>query len=379
MPVGVLSAEQIQRIISDGVLKSDTTVTPRISPADSAIDAPLGDSMYEMKGSRRPNAQEPVLDVIQRYKKCAERITLPRDSATVLKKGSIYLIKLKWSVVLPAGLHIRATAKSSIGRLDALVRLVADNEPEFDRVSADKRADLYVEVAPLTFPLMIKPDLALSQLRFMRGNEEWCTVPHGALVAPFEDPPVLIPPPGGSIKTSHGDPSGVLLSLNLKPEETTGFIGYCAKNDITTAINPDLKGEYAAEDFWSPVQPGPADSVTIERDRFYIFRSVERFRVPEHLSVDCQAYSEGLGDIRIHYAGFAHPFFGDGHPKGGAPLIFEVRGHSVDTILRHGDSLAKVYFRRMSTPAKPPSDPSPYSNQELTLSRCFRPWTPAQP
>lgn len=201
-------------------------------------------------------------------------------------------------------------------------------------------------------------------------------MPHGALTALYEEPPVLIVPAGGKVKTSHGDPSGVLLSLNLEPENAkTGFVGYCAKNDIHQAIDPALKSEYDPREFWEPIQADPTKSVTIEKDRFYIFRSVERFCVPKHLSVDCQAYSEGLGDIRIHYAGFAHPFFGDNHSKGGAPLIFEVRGHSVNTILRHGDSLAKVYFRRMSIPAGQPSKPSSYSDQELTLSRCFKPWT----
>ena len=377
MPVGVLNSDQIGEIIADRVLKSDSTITPDLKPEDSAIDAPLGEYMYEMKGSRRPNAGQAVIDVIHDYKK-GERITLNSEAPTVLEKGNVYLIKLKWSVALPLGLCIRATAKSSIGRLDTLVRLVADCESEFDRVSTGRTAELYVEVAPLTFSIQVKPNLPLSQLRFMRGNEDWCTVPNGALMAPFEDPPVLVMPRRATLDDSHGDPSGVLLSLNLEPEETTGFVGYCAKKDIGEAIDPAKKDGYDPEAFWEPLKAGPGRTMTIEKDRFYIFRSVERFRVPAHLCVDCQAYSEALGDIRIHYAGFAHPFFGDGHPQGGAPLIFEVRGHSVDTFLRHGDSLAKVYFRRMSKPANKPTKPSVYSSQELKLSACFKNWPAAE-
>jgi hypothetical protein len=85
-----------------------------------------------------------------------------------------------------------------------------------------------------------------------------------------------------------------------------------------------------------------------------------------------QAYSESLGDIRIHYAGFAHPFFGFGRDNG-TPLIFEVRGHSMDTILSGEDVLAKVYFRRMSVPAKEDKKPT-YNEQELQLSACFKEW-----
>jgi deoxycytidine triphosphate deaminase len=92
------------------------------------------------------------------------------------------------------------------------------------------------------------------------------------------------------------------------------------------------------------------------------------------LAVDAQAYSESLGDIRIHYAGFAHPHFGHERPKG-TPLIFEVRGHNMDTILRDGDALAKVYFRRMSKNAKR-GKKDQYDAQELKLSGCFKDWQP---
>jgi len=75
----------------------------------------------------------------------------------------------------------------------------------------------------------------------------------------------------------------------------------------------------------------------------------------------------------IHYAGFAHPFFGF-ERNGGTPLIFEVRGHSVNTILRDGDALAKVHFRRMSRAAEP-DEAAQYNAQELQLSGCFKGWS----
>lgn len=380
MTIGVLNAEQVLRDIihkNPSVLKCDRDITE--SPEASSIDAPLGDCYYEMPGSCRPGAQHAVTDIIRTLR--GKRMPLTTEG-TILERGQTCLIPLSWGIALPKNICVRATAKSSIGRLDALVRLVADREPEFDRVGFGHTCNLYVEVAPLTFHLKVKSGKALSQLRFMKGDEDLCTVPVRELTD-YEDEPVLVGS-SNAIRPSEGDGRGVLLSLDTTPDERVGFIGFVARKDVSTAIDPGLRKvkheeddpRYDPHEFWEPVKAEEADAglVRIERDRFYIFRSVERFRIPRHLAVECQAYSEGMGDIRIHYAGFAHPWFG--HERAaGTPLIFEVRGHSVDTFLRHGDALAKVFFRRMSEPAPPPKpDNSSYDSQELNLSACFRPW-----
>jgi deoxycytidine triphosphate deaminase len=95
------------------------------------------------------------------------------------------------------------------------------------------------------------------------------------------------------------------------------------------------------------------------------------------VGVYCRAITEELGEIRIHYAGFVHPFFGannvnaSGAPKG-TPLIFEVRGHNVEAILRNGDTLAKIKYYRMSEGYEEDSDD--YGDQELRLSKVFNDW-----
>jgi hypothetical protein len=54
--------------------------------------------------------------------------------------------------------------------------------------------------------------------------------------------------------------------------------------------------------------------------------------------------------MRIHYAGFVHPWFGlnRGDDKEGTPLIFEVRGHDLPTVLGHKEKLARLEYYRMS-------------------------------
>jgi dCTP deaminase len=101
-------------------------------------------------------------------------------------------------------------------------------------------------------------------------------------------------------------------------------------------------------------------------------RSKERFNLPSDVAVSCRAISETLGELRIHYAGFVHPFFGS-HEEKGTPIIFEVRGHNVTTFLRDGEVLANINFHRMSKPAEDPG-PGDYSKQELKLSKYFKDW-----
>lgn len=89
------------------------------------------------------------------------------------------------------------------------------------------------------------------------------------------------------------------------------------------------------------------------------------------MAVYCQAISETLGELRIHYAGFVHPGFGTWNDEG-TPVIFEVRGHNVTTYLHDKETLANINFYRMSEFATP--EKSQYDEQELQLSKYFKKW-----
>lgn len=121
------------------------------------------------------------------------------------------------------------------------------------------------------------------------------------------------------------------------------------------------------------MQLDPGEGLRLETNRLYILRSKDRLRLPGHLAVECQTYTETLGEWRIEYAGFAHPRFGWSRQEG-TPIIFEVRGHNIPTILRDKLPLGKVSFRRMSREVPQPSTWPQYEDQELRLSRCFAPW-----
>ena len=56
-----------------------------------------------------------------------------------------------------------ANPKSSTGRLDVLTRLITDNATEFDRIEKGYKGQLYIEIAPLTFGIIVKTGIRLNQ------------------------------------------------------------------------------------------------------------------------------------------------------------------------------------------------------------------------
>jgi dCTP deaminase len=178
------------------------------------------------------------------------------------------------------------------------------------------------------------------------------------------------------------DQNNLTLSLEEDPALKNNICAFKAKEiddeensfiDLTKKFSKAEK-KYDPETYWDAVQ-GNGKDLPIETEKFYILRSRERFKLPKSVAIYCQAVTENLGELRIHYAGFVHPLFGQGRADdSGAPLIFEVRGHNINTILRNGETLAKLEYYWMSQDAGVETNSSTYNNQELTLSKVFKNW-----
>jgi dCTP deaminase len=258
-------------------------------------------------------------------------------------------------------------------------------------VESDYKGDLFLEVTPITFDLFVRPGTRLSQLRLFRGEEHLITLTKEALLVEQYggDFPVL--DDKGSLITEEcrkrSQEFWFPFCLDLSPDPSHGCCGFAAKkNNIPDPIYPDRKNKYDPKQFWDPVSPdadlmdagGQEKAIRLKPDCLYILRSKERLRIPRHLCLECQAYTETMGEWRIEYAGFAHPWFGRTRlDNRGTPIIFEVRGHNIPTILTDGIPLGNVCFRRMSQPVRRPTKLGVYETQELKLSSCFKPW-PAQ-
>ncbi len=344
----------------------------------SSIDLCLSDEAYDMiEGSVKPAGKDEYYSTMLRNNNLAIKLDPERGEIFLLKKGNTYVFRLmeKLQIGKYPYIHGQATAKSTIGRVDVLARLIVDGMDCYDSFEPKNiNGDMYLEISPITFDVRVKPGIALTQLRLFKGE------PENSLVKKNE-----IELYGENILNPNNDE--YTLSVDLSncdirnvTEATAAFFArrHERNGDKLTPIDLWVKGKSKRKkrpcEYWL-FQKSNNNRLKIENAAFYILRSMEKIALPHTLAIYCKAMDETIGEMRIHYAGFVHPFFGLNREdqKVGTPLIFEVRGHDLDVSLGHGEKMAKLQFYRMSeSPRKPKS--KPYDNQTLKLSDLFLDW-----
>ncbi len=373
---GVLSNKQINTLIRRDVLHGIEEDSKDIGL--SSFDLHITSEAYELQqGCIRPSAKS-FSDQVLKNKLLAMPYEPDQSGEYHLNKQSTYVFKLKESFKFAGGanhplrdvLFGTATGRSSIGRVDVLVRLIAEGSNLYDSFEGKGAGDLYLEVIPITFHVIVKEGTALSQLRLFYGQQE---------MSRLTDEEVAF---RGMLTNS--DAKCDSLGVDLTPSQLSSLIstpGLRAK-DTEVALKLWLEDHYKPDIFWDPIESAPSKEeqrIVLKQNEFYILRSRELISLPNDVAVYCRAMDESLGEMRIHYAGFVHPHFGSNRKDGkpGTPLIFEVRGHNMNIVLRDKETLANLQFYRMSMPADPPKVKDPnndYQDQDLKLSKLFKEW-----
>lgn len=372
---GVLNQKQIRKLLDAEVIR--TSIDRDVFKSDqgpSSFDLHITDEGYELlEGTIKPTPGGNYEEDYLQNTRFAERKSLDSDGSFQLNRGTAYVFRLAESLpgIRGTKFYGHATGKSSIGRVDVLARLVVDGMDVYDSVDPDMvKGDLFVEVTPITFNILLRPGDALNQLRIIYGDPKYSIITENKEIEIYADTTL-----NNKIKFN-------ILRVNLENEIVGGIpvAAFRAKNidDFDPNTNPSLDISTGSDKidpclYWDlrPSVKGPV--LTIRRDRFYILQSVEKILLPPLVAVYCRAMNEAMGEMRIHYAGFVHPYFGSESEDGlGTPLIFEVRGHSVDVTLRHEEKLAEIDYYRMSD--KPDPQPTPYDKQTLKLSKFFSEW-----
>lgn len=85
----------------------------------------------------------------------------------------------------------------------------------------------------------------------------------------------------------------------------------------------------------------------------------------------------GVGEFRVHYAGFFDPGFGTAEAAGtGSKGVLEVRCHETPFLLEDGQTVARLVYEPLT--ARPDKLygqlGSNYQKQGLKLSKHFKPW-----
>ncbi|MGV1771041.1 2'-deoxycytidine 5'-triphosphate deaminase [Agrobacterium vitis] len=358
---GILADRAIGELLGSASLLSETMLDhDQIQPA--SLDLRLGSKALRVRASFMPGPNSTVADKLQRL--TLHEIDL--EHGAVLETGCVYIVPLMESLDLPADLSASTNPKSSTGRLDIFTRVMVDYAQEFDKIPAGYKGQLYLEISPRTFPIIVRRGSRLSQIRFRIGH---------ALLSDSELLDLHKAETLVASETPNVSGGGIALSIDLKGTGPDGLVGYRGKHH-TAVIDVDRKAAHDVLDFWEPLYSRGRDELILDPDEFYILVSREAVHVPPLYAAEMTPYDPLVGEFRVHYAGFFDPGFGHAGAGGtGSRAVLEVRSHEVPYILEHGQIIGRLVYEHMLEHPQGLYGTglgSNYQAQGLKLSKHFR-------
>jgi dCTP deaminase len=335
---GILPYQAIEALAAQGAITSQSPFAPdQIQPA--SLDLRLGGDAWRVRASFLPGAGRTV----------AERIAdvsmhrLDLNPGAVLERGCVYIVELQERLKLPPGVAARANPKSSTGRVDVFVRLLTDRGVAFDDVAPGYDGPLYLEIAPQTFSVLVRPGTRLNQLRLKVGE------------------PAVI-----EVRSVGVDLTGPVAGFRARRH--------------AGLIDLDKENGHDPRQFWEPMEPRPnafGGELLLDPGEFYILASKEPIEIPALQAAEMTPIDPSVGEFRVHYAGFFDPGFGTEEALGqGSRAVLEVRSHETPFLLEDGQTVARLVYEPLT---ERPSrlygfHGSHYQQQGLKLSKHFRAW-----
>lgn len=395
----ILVDRDLHALIGEAILCSSSDLSieaNQIQPA--SIDLRLGSTAYRIRAGFTPE-RVPVETRLEELS--SSRLSLEGEGA-VLERGCVYLVQLEEALNLPADMHGRFNPRSSTGRCDLFTRVLVPGWSRFDETPPGWSGKLWIEIAPLSFPVRLTRGDRLCQMRLQAGS---AALSSAELIELHETTPLAFdgqhPIPS---KDMHFDEQGGMhVRLGLAGRDPVAWRA-ALHTDVVQFKATHL---HPREEFWEPIHatastPQPNSSnrnlsphlerCVLEPGRFYLFASRERIRIPPQYAAEMLPVDVGIGELRNNYAGFFDNGFGwdegDGNsqsvagqaategPLPGTPAVLEVRAHDVPFLVEDGQTFARLrMFRSASIPdrlyGRGRKGPS-YRHQDLTLARPFR-------
>ncbi len=362
---GILPCQDLKALVlRKEIAGLEPIVDDQFQPA--SLDLRLGPKAYRVRASFLPGTGT-VRQKLDEFAMHEMDIT----SGAVLERGCVYIIPLLETLDLRHRTSAMGNPKSSTGRLDIFTRLITDHGTAFDQVPEQYSGQLFAEVSPRTFSVLVRKGSRLSQLRIRRGKPPTSD----NLMRRLQQEHQLVEVVGGAPGApTHEILSGVPVSVDLEGRQSGGVIGYRAKNH-SGLIDIDRIGHYEVRDFWEPVL-APKRGLILDPAEFYILASREAVRIPPQYAAEMIAYDTLVGEFRVHYAGFFDPGFGHSDAGGdGSRAVLEVRSYEVPFVIEHGQLVGRLAYERLtSTPTMLYGQRanSSYQGQGIKLSKHFR-------
>lgn len=332
--LGAYPSQTIKKLIKEGAILG--AVEENLQP--SSLDLSISDEIYKMKGIFLPKKYEKISDIVK------EGSLYKTDLEKPLECEGVYMVKLNESLNLSSQVFALTNNKSSSGRINLQVRLLADGVSKFDKVPRGYKGDLWVLISPKSFAVKLKPGNSLNQMMFFDIDARLSEKEHKALYKKYdlfygkESKPV----PCSEVEFDSG--GGLTMTVDLDQE----VVGYKCIPQAEKVLDFN---EYSHDplDFFEPIVKPKDGTVVLKRDHFYILSTKEFVRVPSEYAMEMIAYDTSKGEYRSHYAGFIDPGFGygkNGEVKG-TPLVLEVFTNDNDFVLRDGQPICKVVYESL--------------------------------
>ena len=332
--MAVLPIQTIKEMVRIGCISG---IDPEyINPG--SLDMPASSEAYRLEKTFMPNEDETVRSLLEWAGASKHDLRFP------LEVGVSYLVRLEGSVQLLESVYAYANPKSTTGRLNVLVRVIADGVPMYDSLPKGWNGEVWMLVQPRSFPILLAPGLPLAQVRFFDGKAFLDEIEMGLAVQEhgiFFNRSGEVLPLGR--KRSHPDH----LYMSIRADE--GRVGWvCAGSN--KPLDLTQRHIYHPKDFSFEPVIARGGEVVLHPGNFYILTTDEFVRVPPECSAELRAVDERLGEFRVHAAGFIDAGWGCGKDmeKKGQPITLEITTSEVGRLsLRHGQPIARIRFERM--------------------------------
>lgn len=332
----------LPRQMLEGLIKGERIKGAQLSNLQpGSLDLSISDEIYRVKSVFLPNSDETVKEALEMTGAERYDINLP------LEVDVTYAIRLNETLALPKSVYGYANPKSSTGRNDIHVRMLADRVARFD--SAGTRGyhgSLWALITPKSFRVKLSPGDTLLQLRLF--DEDTRIGDEATLQILYSQHKLLFDAKGEEIgyeRIRIRDNDGeLILTINLESE---GVVGYRCERSQEVLDFSKLNHSEASQ-FFQKIE-GPAKRIFLRKGDFYIFVTKEYLRVPSGFAVEMLPVDSRAGEYRSHYAGYIDPGWGygrNGYMKG-LPLVLEIRPNEDNIMLRDGQPICKVRIEKM--------------------------------
>ncbi len=350
---GALIYEDYYNLINKDHISGLIDEKSQVQP--SSIDLTLSEECYEIKASFL-SPKNKVREKLK--KKFYKKIDLNKPK--VFKKNKIYIVKLNEKLNLKQNIGGKCNPKSSTGRLNIFCRTILDKCDEYEKIPKNYNGEMFLEITSRSFDIIFNKGDKLNQMRLINNNNVYLN--DNSLKLINKKHALIFSNKDNLIK------NGIRLSVDLSDDKKV-----CAyESKITNELIYFNKTSYYKKSkFWKALKP-TNKSLVIEKNKFYILKSKEKIRIPNNLAGEMVPYDTGIGDFRVHYAGFFDPGFGD---PSGSYAVLEVKTNELPFIIEDGQTIARIKYEKLNKKTSVvygSTINSNYQNQNLALGKHFK-------